>query len=80
MLSQKDIPKGDYCYTILGKETIDGKIFIKKRPCPFFERLPMEKDGYTPAYCSFLKEKDPVLLDDRCKICGINMEDEDGIF
>lgn len=80
MASQKDIPNGCYCYTIVDIKPTKNAVHINRKLCPFFRVLPPEKDGYRPAYCAYVKDKEPILLDDLCKICDENMGDEDGVF
>lgn len=72
------IPKGHFCYTMLGPMK-DGKLPIRK--CPYWyaaEDAPEQMYGY----CSYLRlgdwmEEGTMLLWDQVKQCGENIEDED---
>lgn len=69
LIAKFRIPKGDYCYTIkkiVPDETYGYRIVIN--PCPYYDG-----SGYR-ANCKLLNEGD-ILLDDQCKICGINVDD-----
>jgi hypothetical protein len=68
------IPKGDYCYTITGPvyTNKDGIPTLPTKRCPYWEHLP-----FGSAYCSYLDERDDLLLVDQVKICGVNMREED---
>ena len=67
----KNIPIGDYCYTLLSvEERPDGLPILHTKTCPFFVRI--DKDR---AFCSYIGYKnsiDDVLLFDDVKCCGIN--------
>lgn len=63
------IPRGEYCYTLLGVEhRFDGLPVIKTKPCPYFAFI----SGEAGAYCAFTGAKGDVLLADSCKVCGQN--------
>jgi hypothetical protein len=66
------IPHGDYCYKIVGisPDKIHGAV-IKVKSCPYY------KYKNSKPYCKFLNQSDDLLLDDQCKICNINVGDED---
>lgn len=70
MLDKSVIPKGDYCYTI---EEIDYKDIptIYTNLCPYY----YNRDTAMCDYCEIEGiEQDWVLLEDQCKICGVNTE------
>ena len=65
LIAKFRVPKGDYCYKI--KKIIPDKthgFIIKTKPCPYYE------NSYR-ANCKLVNRGD-ILLDDQCKICGIN--------
>lgn len=65
------IPTGPYCYQALGLSYgDDGMPSLSTRLCVFYERV---ESG---ARCRHLGVEHDVLLDDACKICGINEPDE----
>jgi hypothetical protein len=67
------VPRGYYCYTPLGIHyTPEGMPVMRIDICPYWEYL-----GEGSAFCNLLQEEDPVLLGDQCKICDINMGDEE---
>ncbi len=62
------VPHGPYCYTILSIEHAeDGMPIMKTRNCDYFERQISGRSR-----CGLLNVEDDFLLDDGCKICGIN--------
>jgi len=66
--NNSEIPYGDYCYRIL---RIDHKTcVIHTKVCPYLKNK-KDDEGYNSGYCSKLKVFD-IMLDDQCKICGIN--------
>lgn len=58
----EEIPKGIYCYEIISIS--DWK--IETKVCPYFTR------EHNNAFCLLTKKSDAILLNDQCKICGIN--------
>lgn len=67
----KIVPFGDYCYEPLRLATgPDGMPRMERRLCSHFSR---PDDGC--ARCGLLNVSDDFLLDDECKICGINVDD-----
>ena len=71
------IPKGDYCYKIIGSyRNADRQLILKTRICPYWKRREVKGyDGEFEGYCIFLESSD-ALIDDQCKCCGIR-EDKD---
>lgn len=71
MKDKNIIPKGDYCYTIKRINCYNGRYNIKIIPCSYYN-IEDEK-------CDYLNKlfKNDILLDDMCKICNINIGDED---
>jgi len=68
LIAKFRVPSGMYCYTI--KKIVPDETYgfiIKTNPCPYYDG-----SGYR-ANCKLLKQGD-FLLDDQCKICGINDE------
>ena len=71
----KEIPKGNYCYTIINKKDMHKDGYISIDVCPFWE-----SKGNMPqanGYCNFLKKGDmdedgTFLLFDMVKECGVN--------
>ncbi len=75
--AEKEIPKGQYCYSITGIDT-KGKLLSKT--CPFWHirlNAPEQENGF----CSLLNRADNdeglSLLWDQVKECGINDSDDD---
>ena len=75
-LSTKEIPYGDYCYTILSIDKKNG--IVNTKNCPYWTRKPVE-GGEFAGYCEYL-QSDDVLIDDQCKCCNINMYEDDPDF
>ena len=75
------IPHGDYCYKI--KKVVPDSTYgykIKTKNCPYYGYVKKweGKEGFHKiAHCKYLNEIDYILLDDQCKICGINNETEE---
>ena len=65
MKDKTKIPKGYYCYTITGP----ARRGVKVKHCPY----------WTGKKCSYLniKIEDDILLEDQCKICEVNMDEEE---
>jgi hypothetical protein len=71
----KNIPYGDYCYTI--KEIIkDNKhgIRIKTKLCPYYIYL---DDGKSKCLLMNINSDEDFLIEDQLKICGINELDQE---
>jgi hypothetical protein len=61
------IPAGSYCYQLLEVVERPGQFpLLRTRPCGHFEKV-----GETNR-CNLLAVQDDLLLDDSCKICGLN--------
>ena len=73
-LSKKNIPFGDYCYTItsITKATKDTPPIINIIPCPYLTRKINNDLGQEMNYCLYVEDFDLILLEDECKICGEN--------
>jgi hypothetical protein len=77
LIAKARIPKGDYCYKIK-KIAPDPKYgyVTHTKPCPYYSYVKkwegIFEDYDRIAYCKYRNEIDYVLLDDQCKICGIN--------
>jgi hypothetical protein len=70
VISNAFIPSGPYCYEPLGLSLDEsGRPVLKTRPCSFYVR------GPSGAKCDHLNVEQDALLDDGCKICGINEPD-----
>lgn len=72
LIAKLRIPRGDYCYTI--KKIIPDSVYgyrIKVKMCPYYHRV---EDNFGDSHneCKCINVKDDILLDDQCKICGIN--------
>ena len=81
----KLIPIGGYCYTTLSIDKTNGR--MKVRLCPFIKRIKVwlgnkkyfgDKIYVPTTKCLRTKIKFDLLLDDRCKLCGINDCDNNG--
>ena len=71
LIAKFRIPKGDYCYKI--KKIVPDATYgyrAKTKNCPYYgyER---KRTGNLRATCKLINKSD-ILLDDQCKICGIN--------
>lgn len=75
-----EIPKGDYCYTILGVDKDTGKLRIKV--CPHWSRDP-KLEEQMDGCCAFLKTNDTEsrggLLWDMVKECSENLHDDENL-
>ena len=70
-----EIPKGDYCYTILSTSSNEIKIKL----CPYWS-VDYTKPDQEYGCCALLNIKDwedDTLLWDQVKECNINVGDED---
>lgn len=66
------IPKGPYCYQLL--EVVDRPEqfpILRTRACSHIQTVGESKR------CNLLGVEGDILLDDSCKICGINDDDKD---
>ena len=63
---KEQIPSGFYCYTPIDIESSRWKVHIIT--CPFYKKFNKK------IFCMLhgIGEQDIILLDDQCKICGIN--------
>ena len=75
-MNKNNIPKGAYCYELLDINIDKDGVSRHIKTCPYFRWLSPDSEGNIDAYCKLLKEKDLIMLNDRCKICGINKESE----
>ena len=72
-----DIPFGDYCYELTGEHWVENGVpVIGQRVCPFWTRKIDPEYNVECGYCSHLNSFD-VLIDNQCKLCGINEYPED---
>ena len=68
------IPHGLYCYSYTGEQTKNG--IPTTKTCPYWKHVVSNlKEPY--AYCGFIDDIDDMLLVDMCKICNVNIGDED---
>jgi len=66
------IPAGPYCYQLVEVVDRPGQFpLLRTRPCTHFRKV-----GDTNR-CTLLEMQDDFLLDDSCKICGLNDEAHD---
>lgn len=66
------IPAGPYCYQLLEVVNRLGQVpLLRSRPCSHFEKV-----GET-SRCNLLGVQGDLLLDDSCKICGLNDDAEE---
>lgn len=66
------IPAGPYCYQLLEVVNRPGQFpLVRTGPCSHFEKV-----GET-SRCNLLGVHDDLLLDDSCKICGLNDDAEE---
>jgi hypothetical protein len=81
MLDKNLIPKGDYCYTIDKiLWDIDPTVMpsIKTKLCPYWKFMDIRTQEPYCSFCDMEKiEYDTLLLGDQCKVCGINIGDEE---
>ena len=66
------VPKGAYCYKI--KDVIPDVTYgfiIKTKPCKYYSH----NKNNNRSTCKLLNITDDLLLDDQCKLCGINEND-----
>lgn len=71
MLDKSVIPKGDYCYSIGEINYKNNSPIIYTNVCPYYNN----NETPTCDYCEIEGiEQDLVLLEDQCKICGVNTE------
>ena len=62
MTKRKEIPRGLYCYEIIGSRKWNNIQIPKTKNCPYYECRDEELLGY----CSLIKEE----IEDQCKLCG----------
>lgn len=76
------VPKGDYCYTLVGL-TGESPGAMRVKACPFWDKREEHVQRYGAqgsGYCHYLRQGDwmeggTFLLWDRVKECGINYSD-----
>lgn len=68
------IPHGLYCYSYTGEKNQND--IPTTKTCPYWKHVVSNlKEPY--AYCGFIDDIDDMLLVDMCKICNVNIGDED---
>ena len=83
ILLSPEIPEGPYCYKSIGQGTVKIDDIdvpsLKIKMCPFYTYDKKMKDDtgddIKVAYCELIQDYDVILLNDQCKICGINWHD-----
>lgn len=66
------IPSGQYCYQLIEVVDRPGQLpLLRTRPCDYLQRV-----GETNR-CNLLRVQDDLLLDDSCKICGLDDDVEE---
>lgn len=70
------IPYGEYCMSWLPHSQTNGGYLPQNVPCPYFSYIHIYDEEfdeeYEEGYCDYLEQDNDILLDDMCKICGIN--------
>lgn len=63
------IPKGIYCYSILEEPSIFNNFRLIVKPCPYYAGISRHSVG---CKVKGYVESWGTMLNDQCKICGIN--------